>query len=270
MVVNKLTANLMNIGFTEYEAKAYIALIKSNPATAYEIAKKSGIPTSKIYGVAAKLLEKGIIIPVNNDSKKKYAPSTPEHLIEKQKINFESTLNDIREDLKAVNTEVDQSYILNIRDYDFLINKTKNIILESEKSILLSTWFQELSMIYNELKKAERKGIKISIIHFGKIKLEVGRIFQHPIEDTIYNEKGGRGFTIVSDSAQALMGTVHEENKMEGAWSYNKGFVTLAEDYIKHDIYIMKIVNRFDKHLIKRFGINYYKLRDIWNDEEVQ
>ena len=64
------------------------------------------------------------------------------------------------------------------------------------------------------------------------------------------------------------MATVFEENRVEGAWSVNKGFVTLAEDYVKHDIYIMKIVRRFDRQLIERFGENYGKLRDIFNDQE--
>jgi hypothetical protein len=44
--------------------------------------------------------------------------------------------------------------------------------------------------------------------------------------------------------------------------------VTLAEDYVKHDIYIMKIVERFDPELQRRFGPGYEKLRDVWNDEE--
>ena len=75
---------------------------------------------------------------------------------------------------------------------------------------------------------------------------------------------------IISDSKEALMATVFEENRIEGAWSVNKGFVTLAEDYVKHDIYIMKIVQRFDSQLIDRFGENYVKLRDIFQNEEAR
>lgn len=55
---------------------------------------------------------------------------------------------------------------------------------------------------------------------------------------------------------------------MEGAWSTNRGFVTLAEDYIKHDVYIMKIVNRFNGLLVERFGENYVLLRDVFTDGE--
>ena len=64
------------------------------------------------------------------------------------------------------------------------------------------------------------------------------------------------------------MGTVFKGRQVEGAWSKNLGFVTLAEDYIKHDIYIMKIIERFKDMLIARFGENYHRLRDIFKDEE--
>lgn len=55
---------------------------------------------------------------------------------------------------------------------------------------------------------------------------------------------------------------------MDGAYSRGPGFILLAEDYIKHDIYIMKIVRRFDDLLLKTFGPKYRKLRDIYTDEE--
>ena len=49
MVVNSAMdtaiSKLARLGFTNYEAKAYTALLKENPLTAYEIAKNSGIPS---------------------------------------------------------------------------------------------------------------------------------------------------------------------------------------------------------------------------------
>lgn len=85
---------------------------------------------------------------------------------------------------------------------------------------------------------------------------------------TAYQEKGGRGIVLIADSAEVLIGTVFQDNKVEGAWSANRGFVTLAEDYVKHDIYIMKIVRWFDGLLIERFGTGYAKLRNVYQDEE--
>ena len=112
------------------------------------------------------------------------------------------------------------------------------------------------------LKKAESRKVRIAVIHFGVPEVKIGQVLQHPIEDTIYAEKGGRGLVAVADSKEVLMGTIFGDGSVEGAWSRNRGFATMAEDYIKHDIYIMKIVRRLDRSLKERFGNRYEKLRD--------
>lgn len=267
MVVN-IIKQLTEIGFSEYEAKAYTALVSANPATAYEIARSSGIPTSKIYEVISRLLEKGVVILADENKTKRYIPIDPAEFIDSRKNKLEVTLNELKQNLINIQTDTDISYIWNVREYEFLMEKAQRMVLSAEKSLLISGWNEELSFLEENLQNREKEKIRIAIVHFGKIIIRAGQIFQHPIEDTIYNEKGGRGFVIIADSKEALMATVFEENRVEGAWSVNKGFVTLAEDYVKHDIYIMKIVNRFDAQLIERFGEKYVKLRDIFNDEE--
>ncbi|MBU4493132.1 MAG: hypothetical protein KKA61_02080 [Nanoarchaeota archaeon] len=52
---------LRQIGLTEYEVKAYLALLKTEPTTAYKLGKLSGIPTGRIYDVADNLVSKGMI-----------------------------------------------------------------------------------------------------------------------------------------------------------------------------------------------------------------
>ena len=60
MVVNNRTQGLLiDLGMTEYEAKAYMALMRCQPATPYEIAKAAGLPTSKIYETIKRLTDQG-------------------------------------------------------------------------------------------------------------------------------------------------------------------------------------------------------------------
>jgi len=35
---------LIALGFSEYEAKAYVALLRENPVTGYQLSKLSGVP----------------------------------------------------------------------------------------------------------------------------------------------------------------------------------------------------------------------------------
>lgn len=270
MVVNNIIKQLSELGFSEYEARAYTALLKNNPSTAYETARLSGIPSSKIYGVMDRLAEKEVVTFSEERGRKLYVPKTPEEFIESRRSRVNSSLDDLQRELEKMSPGKDISYIWNIRSREFLIEKARRTISASRKSILLSGWSEELDAVSEAAEEAASRKIKISTVHFGETQIKYGQLFYHPIRDTIYNEKGGRGFTLVADSREALSATVFDDGSAEGAWSENPGFVILAEDYIKHDVYIMKIVSRFDSMLTKRFGKNYKKLRDVFHDEEVK
>ena len=60
MEFKDIAEKLVQLGFSGYEARAYISLLKNNPITGYELAKHSGIPPSKIYEVIGKLLERSV------------------------------------------------------------------------------------------------------------------------------------------------------------------------------------------------------------------
>jgi len=259
---------LAKLGLTEYEAKAYLSLLNENPATAYEIGKASGIPTSKVYEVLKKLVEKEVISIFDEGRTKQYIPLAPDEFLNRHKNMTERIIDSLRGELSHVKGKKEFSYIWNITEYDYFIHKVREAIKGATQTVLVSIWKEELALLEEELRYAVKRDVKVAVVHFGLPKVKIGQMYPHPIEDTIYQEKGGRGLIVVVDSKEVLTGTILWNRKVEGAWSMNRGFVTLAEDYIKHDIYIMKIVKRFDRTLKERFGTKYAKLRDIFSDEE--
>ncbi len=268
MVVNSIAERLAHLGFSEYEARAYIALLVKNPVSAYELAKSSGIPTSKIYEVLSRLSEKKVVSILGEDGTKKYMPVEPDEFIAGFRNGMELNLKALQDDLSSLSKETTVSYIWNILDNEYLMEKAHRTILDSKKTLLVSIWKEELELLEPFFRRAASKGVQVAMVHFGIPSVRVGQVYPHPIEETLYKEKGGRGLVIVSDSETALMATIHKDKGVEGAWSSNRGFVTLAEDYIKHDVYVMKVVKRFNSELITKFGPRYEKMRDVFNDEE--
>ncbi|MBN2352942.1 MAG: TrmB family transcriptional regulator [Spirochaetales bacterium] len=271
MVVNNILEALRDIGFSEYEARAYVSALQLKTATAYEIARDARIPTSKVYGTIERLREKKLVFETSRDGKKKYVPLAGDEFLARARSLSEKRFESLARDLKELPAGGDVSFIWNIDQYDALVEKSGRLVREAKETLLLSLWPEELEAIFDDLAAAERRGVRIALIHFGmRIGRKAGTMYPHPIEDTLYAERGGRGFTLVADSRVAVMGTMFGKGGVEGAWSANRGFVLLAEDYLKHDIYIMKIVNRFDRELIGRFGQNYALLRDVFRDREAR
>jgi sugar-specific transcriptional regulator TrmB len=267
--MDKALTHLGELGLSEYEGRAYISLLRNSPATAYEISKHSGIPTSKVYEVLKRLSAKGMIALFESENTKKYIPVEPEIFLERHRSRTESVVKTLKNELTALDDTMDFSSVWNIADYDYLMNKVIQMIQSAAQVVLLSIWKEELEQIESIVNDAVSRNVRVAIVHFGQTRFKSGQLYQHPIEDTLYQEKGGRGLVAVTDSKEVLMGTIFKYRKVNGAWSRNRGFITMAEDYIKHDIYIMKIIRRHDNLLKARFGSRYEKMRDVFSDEEV-
>ncbi|MDC7224369.1 MAG: helix-turn-helix domain-containing protein [Spirochaetales bacterium] len=267
MVVN--IVNLMSeLGFSEYESRTYVALLQENPVTAYEAAKKGGLPTAKIYQVLAKLMDKGVVLELVEGGKKRYVPMDPEEFIARQKVRMNTNLSALKREMEKTRVETNVSYIWNINEREEFLQQAETMIGRAEKSLLISLCEEEMDVLYPSLKRKQDQGISLATVLFGQANYDLSPLFNHPIADTLQSEKGGRNFSLVADSTQAMAATILDEDRVEGAWSGNRGFVTVTEDYIKHDIYIMKIVSRFDADLQSRFGENYHQMRDVYHDKE--
>ena len=277
----------MEIGFSEYEARAYIGALQEGQATAYQIAKSAGMPTSKIYGIIARLVDKGILLPVGGTERAEYAPCPPADFIRGRRDRLHATLDDLEGGLISLGGPRETSLVWNLSDYRDVIERASRIISASRSRLLVSAWPEESTVLADDLVSAVRRGVDTALVHFGEpgsgtaawyggdlesLSGEPGcgrvSVFPHPIADTLYEERGGRGFTLVADASEAMMATMFSADRAEGAYSANRGFVLLAEDYVKHDIYIMKIVGRYDEELLRRFGDGYELLRDVFSDSE--
>ncbi len=72
--------DLKKIGLTNGEVKLYSALLELGESTRTILAKKSGISPSKIYDVANRLLEKGIISSVTKNGIIHFSAANPERI----------------------------------------------------------------------------------------------------------------------------------------------------------------------------------------------
>jgi len=71
---------LMRLGLTEYEARTYIALVKSGPSRAGELSFLSNVPRTKTYGALKELMRKGLALAIPEKPEKYVAASPNETL----------------------------------------------------------------------------------------------------------------------------------------------------------------------------------------------
>ncbi|HIG42161.1 MAG TPA: TrmB family transcriptional regulator [Gammaproteobacteria bacterium] len=274
MLTDKTIALIQQMGFTAYEAKAYLGLLSCQPASAYEVAKRSTVPTSKIYETLNKLVSKGVVQPTSSETKQSsgkrgqhYVALSPEDFSRQIQETALSQTRELLPLLELVHDSPGGDYIWPLTTRGQIVAKASEMIRQTRSSLLVSCWPEELSWLEQDLREAENQGAKIALVHFGPPTQTIGATYHHPVEKTLYEEKGGRGLTLVADSQVVLIANFRKIGSIDAAWSKTQAFVTVAEDYIKHDVYITKVTRFLNKEMLARFGANYEKLRDVFNAE---
>ena len=84
-----LLEQLTRIGFTEYEAKVYLALLRQNPATGYQISKDSGVPRSMVYETLSRLHGRGLVLETVEGRATLYRPLPPQTFLDQNQSEHE-------------------------------------------------------------------------------------------------------------------------------------------------------------------------------------
>lgn len=74
--------DLTELGFTEGEERAYIALLRIGTSTTGKIAKESGLSRSKLYEVLEKLAKKGVVSHFKRNNVQHYKAAPPDQISE--------------------------------------------------------------------------------------------------------------------------------------------------------------------------------------------
>jgi len=144
-------------GLTEYEAKAYAALVELEEATAREVADVSRVPRTKIYGVIDDLHQKSLV-EVIPERPKRFLPQPFHDYLDGYEDEFQERLQQVKEDkerFKDLNDDSDSPSIQGAGKFRMLkgrknvLNRMLEMVEEAEESVwMLGSAFAPLRLNY--------------------------------------------------------------------------------------------------------------------------
>jgi sugar-specific transcriptional regulator TrmB len=258
-----LSKLLNHLGFTEYEAKAYLALLQQSPLTGYAIARVSGVPRSKIYEVLGSLVDRGDVL-VSYGEPIQYAPRPPKELIETRRQTVEKQLAEAEKGLKEfTDQKTPTDLIWDIRGRAEIFYRVREVIGRAKGQLLAEIWEEDVVEIRDVLEAAAQRGVAISIVAYGHPDLPFARVYSHePGAAEIAEEFGGRWVIVSIDGREIVAGIVSMGKDSRAAWSAHLGIAMPITEQIKHDIYIAILLNRHRDILEASFGPALRDLRE--------
>lgn len=236
MFLKELLEEMLKIGFTSYEAKIYISLLKHNPATGYEISKISGVPQAKVYENILRLTNQGAVLNLGSDPIK-YVPLPPEELLKKADAEFYNTINKLKKFLPEVQKEEKLNYIWNIKGYYIIMERAARMIKDARKSITVSIWDEDALYIYNDFIEAVKRGVDLKILLYGNNKIQgINNVFYSNEGKDFKEITGSRWITVIKDDEELLAGQVSDERESVSIHTVNPALVYINKRSIIKEI----------------------------------
>ena len=95
-----------------------------------------------------------------------------------------------------------------------------------------------------ELEVAARRGLRIVVISCGESDLRVGKHYHHAFEKDLV-QGCDSSLNVVVDSMEVLVGQTQPPETCEASWSHSAALILITEEYIRHEVYLHKIIERF-------------------------
>ena len=195
---NKIVESLEKLGLSQYEIKAFLALIMLGVGSADVIAKNAKIPRTSAYKVLDSLEQKGFIIS-SEGRPKMYKPENLQTL--KNRIIGE--INELFEKLEFVESifleKGEPQLVYTVYGKERVMRKIAEMIDLAENEIIISTpKLSELrKFVEKNIERALNRGVRIIIVTHPTQRVPQGAI--------VYRKTGLMATDIVCDNKSALL-----------------------------------------------------------------
>lgn len=229
---------LQELGLTEYEARAYTALVSSGPSAAGELSELANVPYSRIYDILSKLERRGWV-EVQSGRPTRYKAKAPGEIIRLLKAEQERRLKELGdgvvkelEPLYERRAEAKRPDVWIIRGERNLLAKAGEMLAHAQVEALLSLprLTKELSGLSSFLPVLEAKNITVRVLVAERPKLKKSEL---PQSLEIRKRKTLFGGGVIVDGKEVLL-VLGSGEEFVGIWSDEVGLARFAKEYFEY------------------------------------
>ncbi len=166
------------------------------------------------------------------------------------KEQFGTTISTLETEVEQLAVADETESVWNLRGRENIISQMRRMITKAQETIYLVAWEQVLDEIKQELEDATERGVHIVIISCGTFDINVSAYYQHTFEEEI-GRTDDSSVDLVIDSNEVLVGETLPDDTCQAAWARNAGLVSVSEEYIRHEVYLHKIIARLGEGAIE-------------------
>ena len=255
--------DIKTLGFTEYEARIYVALLGKSPATAYEISNRSGVPRPNAYSALKALAARRAVMPVSANPIR-YIPQPADRLFKSIAAKTSELCDTVTDRLSSLSVDPGEHYVWDLSGTDEVHGKVSEMINNAKTAIWWKAEPETLRRHQAEMRRAAvERGVRILIILYGQNPAE----FRYNDLCEVYEHEGtgfpmgfaDNLFTLTVDHREML--TANFDETLVAAHTQNRAIVKMAISLLRHDYYMAEIFRVLQPEIDAEFGPHLRDLR---------
>jgi HTH-type transcriptional regulator, sugar sensing transcriptional regulator len=230
-----IVSRLRDVGFSLYEARLYVALLRGGAQNGNEVAKLANVPSSKVYTALDKLASEGVVQSFRRGSKTRFTAIAPTELVSRLRKRYNAPLDFLADELPKVETTAPPQPFLTVSGATALDESVRAIIDGAREELHISCWEEEVPAFSAALAAADERGVRIYGMLYGDGEPPPGSWLRHHYEEIVGARVGGRLLALVADEEEALIARIPGAGAPTAVRSGNPVMTMIVQEYLHHD-----------------------------------
>lgn len=262
---DEVVGQLTELGFSVYEARAYVGLLGQEPMTGYALANLTGIPQPKVYETLRRLADKLAVVKIGDDPAR-FVAVPADRLIAQLDTNFRRRLAEAKAGLAeaARGNQGDELRVLRTpRGWPAIARHAAGLIDGARRHVYLSAHAAQLAEFADAITRADQRGVRLDVLTFEPAGLELanGRVLSHAsTAGVLYRHHQARHLALVADGEHTLWALAPDGLAWEALAATDALLAAVVKGYIRHDMYVQQMFADSPEELIARYGPGLDKL----------
>ncbi len=242
--------DLKALGYAEYEARVYLALLAQPEVTGYEASKHSGVPRSKVYEVLEGLVTKGAALAMELDDRRIFRPRPYQELVEMHRQSVSTTLERLESSLASYTDPSDKYDFFALSGLEALMSRCRGTIGNGRRSVFVSCWPEEHAALAEMIEMARQRGVQVAVLIYQNRDKGPGGVddemtFYHTVTAMQHEQLArlGRWLFVTADNIEVTLGQIRESDTV-ALCSRNEMLAFLISQTVAHDIAVMELARK--------------------------
>lgn len=234
----ELIQELTELGFSEYEARVYLALLRESPLNGYQISKNAGIPRSMVYEALGRLDTRGAVLKSEEGRATVYRPLPPDVLLDHHQKRQNSLIQTLRSELQSLFNAKQDEQLWNIHGEAAALHYANQLIREAQNELMLVLDDNNLNALRAAIQQTAERGVKIGALLTGYQRLDCCETAYHPPSESVAHQLTDM-LVVVADNTHTLI--VSRSPETIATLTRNRNITLIAHQFVWMELFTQRL-----------------------------